>query len=63
MSLDKIIVIALAAAFFGGVILLAIKSQRDKNKVAQPPSPSSQSGKDVALPFQPGEKEQRKSKN
>jgi hypothetical protein len=63
MSIDKIIVIALAVAFFGGVILLAIKSRQDKNKEGQPPSFSDKSSDGVALPSQPREKEQRKSKN
>jgi hypothetical protein len=62
MSIDKIVVIALAVVFFGGLILLAIKGQRDKNKNGQPPSSSDQSSESVALPFQPREKEQRKSK-
>jgi hypothetical protein len=63
MSLDRIIVIALAVAFFGCVILLAIKNQRDKNKNDQPPSSSAQSSDGIALPFEPREKERRKSKN
>jgi hypothetical protein len=61
MSLDKIVVIALAVAFFGGLILLAIKGQRDKNKDVQPPSSPDQNSEGVALPLQPREKERRKS--
>jgi hypothetical protein len=62
MSIDKIVVIALAVAFFGGVILLAIKSKRDAVKEAQPPPSSDQSREGVALPFQPRENERQKSK-
>ena len=51
MSLDKIIVIAMAVAFFGGIIWLGIKSRQDKNNER------------VDLPFEPREKERRKSKN
>jgi hypothetical protein len=61
MSIDKIVVIALAVAFFGGVILLAIKGRRDKD--SQSPSSPDQSSEGVALPFQPREKEPRKPKN
>jgi hypothetical protein len=61
MSIDKIVVIALAVAFFGGVILLVIKGRRDKD--SQPPSFPDQSSEGAALPFQPQEKKQRKSKN
>jgi hypothetical protein len=63
MSLDKIVVIALAVAFFGGVILLAIKSRQDKNKEGQPPASPDQNSEDVALQIDRREKERRKSKN
>lgn len=63
MSLDKIIVIALAVAFFGGIFFLAIKSRQDKNKQGQPPSSTDYDREGGALPFHSREKEQRKSKN
>ena len=62
MSLDKIIVIAMAVAFFGGIILLGIKSRQDKNKERQPPSSPDQNSERVDLPFEPREKERRKSR-
>jgi preprotein translocase subunit SecG len=63
MSLDKIIVAILALIFFGGAILLALKSQREKNREDQPPSPSpGQNNEEGVSPLQPREKERRKSK-
>jgi hypothetical protein len=62
MSIDNIVVIALAVAFFGGVILLAIKSKRDKDKEAQPPSSPDARSETVAMPFQPRENERQKPK-
>jgi len=63
MTLDKIIVIVMAAAFFGGIIWLGIKSRQDKNKERQPPSSSDQNSERADLPYEPREKERRKSKN
>jgi hypothetical protein len=38
MSLDKIIVLVLALLFFGGVILLYLKNQRDEKMGSKTPS-------------------------
>jgi hypothetical protein len=62
MSLDKIIVIVLAVGFFGGVILLAIKSREGIKQEGPAPSSPDQNNESVALPLEPRKKERRKSK-
>jgi hypothetical protein len=63
MTLDKIIVIAMAVAFFGGIIWLGIKSRQDKSRASQPPASPDQNNERANLPYEPREKERRKFKN
>jgi hypothetical protein len=44
MSLDKIIILALALLFFGGVTLLYMKNQRDEKMGGKTPSPTNPDG-------------------
>jgi hypothetical protein len=37
MPMDKIVILALALAFFGGIALLSWKNRRDQNKNPQSP--------------------------
>ena len=60
MPLDKIIVIVMAIAFFGGLIFLAIKSRRDASKQGQPSSSPTYNREEDSSPEQSREKERRK---
>ena len=62
MSLDKIIVIAMAVAFFGGIILLGIKSRRNaSNESVNHPLLLTRTVRKTLCQMKPREKERRKS--
>ena len=56
MPLDRIVVFAMAIAFFGGLIWLAVKSRRGAGKEGQPPY----NREEDSAPQQSREKERRK---
>jgi hypothetical protein len=63
MSSDKIVVLVLALLFFGGIVLLAIKNRKANSGQDQIPASAAGSKNDEDVsPFQPKEKERRKSK-
>jgi len=61
MSLDKIIVIAMAVAFFGGIIWLGIKSRQNASNEGQPSSSPNYNREEDSSLEKSREKERRKS--
>ena len=63
MPLDKIIVLIMALAFFGGLIFLAIRNQRERAGEGQPSAPPIDDNEDSVSPTQPRGTQRRKSRS